>query len=303
MARSSTTPPNDYGAVAVIDGKNLKVTPFRLANVPPPMALHEVEVSHNVVDVAFSADCSLVAVLHTHGIALYVWKITPSVSLDLTLTARVTFKKENSVPSIAQQICFGNGNIVSILQFEDGTEPVVRNYGFNDDSGRMEDKSLPMGTMKPALMVGSYVSEGQCQSFAQALNGDLFALAATATSLTASKIPPILPQLEITEYNGEQIAFGLSANGHLYADSKVLVKNCTSFILTPAHLIFTTTTHFLKFVHMTSVQGKYQIRHSPDYLILIPQQILKYQQMIPRRMKGAAVLSVELALSHQCQHY
>jgi len=69
------------------------------------------------------------------------------------------------------------------------------------------------------------------------------------------KFPIFLPWVEIVRLGNETIAFGLSANGHLYANSRLLVKNCTSFLLTPAHLIFTTTTHLLKFVHITSVAG------------------------------------------------
>lgn len=39
----------------------------------------------------------------------------------------------------------------------------------------------------------------------------------------------------------------------LYANGRLLAKNCTSFKVTPAHLVFTTTQHLLKFVHLASV--------------------------------------------------
>ena len=55
------------------------------------------------------------------------------------------------------------------------------------------------------------------------------------------------------------IAFGLTSNGSLYANTRRLAKDCTSFLVTPAHLIFTTSQHLLKFVHMTNVEGE----HSP----------------------------------------
>ena len=51
------------------------------------------------------------------------------------------------------------------------------------------------------------------------------------------------------------IAFGLTPNGSLYANSRRLAKDCTSFLVTPAHLIFTTTQYLLKFVHMDQVEG------------------------------------------------
>lgn len=52
------------------------------------------------------------------------------------------------------------------------------------------------------------------------------------------------------------MAFGLTRSGILYANERVLLRNCTSFVVTPAHLILTTTQHLLKFVHLTRLNGK-----------------------------------------------
>lgn len=51
----------------------------------------------------------------------------------------------------------------------------------------------------------------------------------------------------------------MTRTGALYANRRLLAKNCTSFILTPAHIIFTTTQHLLKFVHITNVEGMKQV--------------------------------------------
>lgn len=52
------------------------------------------------------------------------------------------------------------------------------------------------------------------------------------------------------------IVFGLSTKGSLYANDRLLTRNCTSFLVTSAHLIFTTTQHLLKFVHIADVEGR-----------------------------------------------
>lgn len=49
----------------------------------------------------------------------------------------------------------------------------------------------------------------------------------------------------------------ISDNGSLFADQRLLARNCTSFLVTPAHLIFTTGQHLLKFVHMAPVEGEH----------------------------------------------
>ena len=54
----------------------------------------------------------------------------------------------------------------------------------------------------------------------------------------------------------QSIAFGLTRNGALYANLRRVAKDCTSFLVTPTHLIFTTSQHLLKFVHMATVDGK-----------------------------------------------
>jgi elongator complex protein 1 len=87
-AVGSTAPPNDYGMVASIDGCELRVltstrvklifsqvsmklTPLRLANVPPPMALHTVVLERPALDVAVSKSGSRLAVLSDNDLAVY----------------------------------------------------------------------------------------------------------------------------------------------------------------------------------------------------------------------------------------
>ncbi|KAI9715988.1 MAG: hypothetical protein M1812_005622 [Candelaria pacifica] len=70
--------------------------------------------------------------------------------------------------------------------------------------------------------------------------------------------------MEVIHYNDEPIAFGLSRSGHLYANKRLLVKNCTSFLVTAAHLIITTTQHLLKLIHITSVEDDLQLTELPE---------------------------------------
>jgi elongator complex protein 1 len=90
--------------VAVIDGQSIKVTLFRTANIPPPMALHELSVQSNVIDVAFNAAASLIAVLHQQGISIFESKGVEASSESPSLTGRVSFDKTESRDSVYQQI-------------------------------------------------------------------------------------------------------------------------------------------------------------------------------------------------------
>ncbi|CAK7274901.1 Putative elongator complex protein 1 [Sporothrix epigloea] len=136
-ARGSLTPPHDHGSVAVIDGRTIKLTPLRAANMPPPMSLFELPISLPAVDVAFAPQDDVIAVLTSFGLELFTW---------------------------------------------------------------------------------SWSSPGKRPSKPTAL---------------------------------AHLAIGLSRSGHLYANERQLAKNCTSYIVTDDHLVFTTSNHLLKFVHLS----------------------------------------------------
>lgn len=47
----------------------------------------------------------------------------------------------------------------------------------------------------------------------------------------------------------------MTGTGSLYANKQLLAKNCTSFLLTTSHVLFTTSQHLLKFVHLENIDG------------------------------------------------
>lgn len=51
--------------------------------------------------------------------------------------------------------------------------------------------------------------------------------------------------------------FSLSRKGELVANGKLLTRGCTSFATTDAHLVFTTSQHLLKFVHLNASDGMF----------------------------------------------
>lgn len=254
-AKGSTSPPHDSGVVAVLDGLIVKLTPFKTANIPPPMALHEFEVSSNTIDVAFNSNASLIAVLHHEGLSLFEWKSVSAASLAPTLTGKVTFQKVESQIGNYQQITFGVKNQIIALQREDHGER-IGHFGFDEDTGRLEELDFKKAPVSEIASISSFSQDGSSHPFAQGRAGDLHSLVFGETTLAHCSSNTYLPWAEVVPYGEDHIAFGMSTNGHLYANSRLLVKNCTSFLVTPAHLILTTTTHLLKFIHITDVHGK-----------------------------------------------
>lgn len=178
VCASPILPPLDYGVVAVIDGKILKITPLRQANIPPPMCLYEVTMAGNANDVlvtlkdtqdeAPTEPVFRIRVLHLKRISTYILDIK-TMQPPLKIEIAEDSGRENTVP---------NGQAIS-------------------------DKEWPLSFESRSLGV-------DC---------DLFRL---------------------------------TENGHILANGRVLAKGCTSYLVTPSHLIFTTSQHLLKFVHIVA---------------------------------------------------
>ena len=195
VSGSRPIPPHDYGIVAVIDGKQLKLTPLRFANIPPPMAFCELNMDSNVNEVMinFSDDnmlSVLFAVYFSNGeTSVYEWSMEAKGQEHLAL-------------------CESSKSLL-----------------------RIDPQHRALECKLPTVEAIHWREEAQGHKIGL-LNGD-------------------------KALYGAKIMFSLSENGSLFAQERRLVKNCTSFLVTPAHLIFTTSQHLLKFVHLgAGVDGK-----------------------------------------------
>jgi elongator complex protein 1 len=246
-ARGSLTPPHDYGAVAVIDGQTLEVTPFRTANIPPPMAMFELDAVSSVIDVAFAQDNSSLAVLHHQGVDWYSWETKGARSLPPRLVGKSTFSMEGDD-------LFEKTPLQVTISAQDA-QVLVHSFG-KDRAQKLTIATHPSssyGSWTETVVdfgVSSLVAYKDGQTVVLTRRGQLTDLSQQQifADFQISGTPP--PSADIIEYGEETLAFGLLKNGHLLVNSERLVKNCTSYLVTPSHLIFTTSNHLLKFVHL-----------------------------------------------------
>ncbi|KAB2574301.1 Cytochrome c oxidase subunit VIIc [Lasiodiplodia theobromae] len=247
VAGSSAVQPNDFGTVAVIDGRTLKVTPLRLANVPPPMALHEVLLEGNAVDVAINSSSTLIAVLHESEVCVYRYNISSKEAQDPILETRCTLEDSAAKP---RQVTFrGDSEIFVLLDNEDIGESIVCYKTLDHEGFTMIPLDSPrIHTAMASVDYSKFCTMDEGGSVS-CIDSDVL-----DGPSPISKFPVRPAWIEVVSHDDEDIAFGLTANGSLYANSRLLVKNCTSFRVTPAHLVFTTTQHLLKFVHLAPVE-------------------------------------------------
>lgn len=243
-ARGSCEQPNDSGAVAVVDGTNVKFTPFRTANVPPPMAFCDIEVASSAIDVAFGHRNGSLAILHHSGVDLY------EIPCNNGRVARPKLSRKLPLPLPSAEYAMP----LRIVATSTGYRVIV----YQDDktinafiSAGMDSIELVPDSLTPLLSTATYDGMSSVEGYGQDTSGKLYSIDATLNQPLGIQFPSMLPSFEIYKpTDGNVMAFGLSRTGHLYANSKQLAKNCTSFIVTPHHLIFTTSNHFVKYVHL-----------------------------------------------------
>ncbi|KAH1989616.1 hypothetical protein KXV33_008924 [Aspergillus fumigatus] len=258
VSHGSTFAPHDVGAVAVIDGKTLKLTPLKLSGVPPPMAHNDVPVDSNVVDVAFSKSGTRIAVLMKDCFSIYMWSLktrpVPSPILESS------HPLPDNLDNRPRQIAFLNENEVYILRNSGPNSTCIQKTTLETRSTTTVYQTTDSGqilTIFPAvghealwfshvpqpgrpiaycILKASPEEDVQVDSWDQSPAVDTHWARAVHLS------------------DDERILISLSRTGALYANNQLLAKNCTSFLVTQAHILFTTSQHLLKFVHLTKAE-------------------------------------------------
>ena len=254
---------------------------MRLSNVPPPMALHEIALESNAIDVTVTVDhrdirVILIGVLHCGGVSLYEWPVTSMIHQPPSHKWTANPMSDGGLPTLMYiQGAFGARNSLQICllllshDMESSIVSVLTSGGHV--LGKLSSHSRVIEgivTNGPCTNSGTYIVAEKNKNLAgedmerdiSRLNDDI--------EIGLKLAPPIVGRADAIRYAGtldapfdeapahEEIIFSLSENGSLFANERRLARNCTSFLVTPAHLIFTTSQHLLKFAHMAkSTEG------------------------------------------------
>ncbi|KAK1143080.1 putative elongator complex protein 1 [Aspergillus melleus] len=272
VGHSSTVAPGDVGAVAVIDGRTLKLTPLRLSGVPPPLAHNELALDSNVIDVAFSKSTTRIAVLTEDSFSIYMWSFkTRPVATPILESSYPLSNTPNSRP---RQIAFVNETEVYILKSSgpnstdiERTTLETRVTGVVYQAADSEQVVSILPSLSQDTLWFSHVNKpGQpiTYSYIITISPDEIDIVPFTSSPTADTYWAKAAQISEDEVISavsvnpdkyanfpKHVLVSLTRTGALYANKTLLAKNCTSFLTTQAHIVFTTSQHLLKFVHLT----------------------------------------------------
>ena len=263
---------------------------MRLANVPPPMAQHEIEINSNIIDVAITIHSkprpkAVIGVLHHRGYSQFEWSLLSMVQKppicmftnDFWSTDTDTIT--NKVNLYLQISFSGNASLLFSKNMDNSSFTVTGEDGGHMGQLTLHEKDIE-GMIRNSLISKSrtYVvvdhnGTRNSEELEERIQGfDSFGVAGIELALSPfsiQRVDIVVCGFEIEHAvsgfaNGiatpstKDIIFSLAENGSLFANERRLARNCTSFITTPAHLIFTTSQHLLKFVHLARVTaGKF----------------------------------------------
>ena len=241
------------------------------------MALKELKVNKNIVDVALlDNDAGLVeiAILQQNAINVFHWALdrqpisSPLLSAsydDICLPEGLCFQPYTMK---FHQIAFLSTEYVLVL----GTDPTgssIFEFGIHEGSIQPLEvfrksfvkEILSMPWFEPAVafswlhdnrvvpIEGNPHTDWGPDAISHLPNRtDLVSLSANMDSTLSGDQEPLS--------NPSFMTFALTKSGHLYANDTCLARDCTSFIHTSSHLIFTTSQHLLKFVHQREPKGE-----------------------------------------------
>lgn len=282
VARGSTVPPYDHGIVAVIDGKELKLTPLKQARVPPPMSFCDVSFGHCIVDCAISQHAQRIAVLTTQTVELCQWttKSTTSGELRFTPTVRPHSiplpSAEGSSKGFRYTQVVQKGWEVFVLAPAHGDDPShCLRLSWSEDSEASSFEKISLPPRSDNLLVDTSYESLFCTDPSQ--NATLLVpespradpirlhgshADSSLFSISDGQSSPSNGETSVHPSRYQKVSHTLK--GNLYINDSLLVRECTSYILTQAHLIFTTSQHFLKFVHLTSPSNMQVPSNSPE---------------------------------------
>ena len=250
------------------------------------MALYELSLKSNVVDVTIlepnsGSTQARIAILMSTDIAIYSWDIKgkPAQRPILLASQTISGLKNIEFPiysdCVNQQIAFSDNGSIQLLQScEAGS--IVRTYSFQDESLIL----IKSTSYSPIMGMIRSVSTIDRVPYLFLSSGEVVLDPTITASLAENEIPSktVLASFPLSTYKVEvvdianhnlvsselfvdkpsvpgrtHIAFGLTSNGALFANERCLTKDCTSFLLTSSHLIYTSIQHLLKFVHLAPV--------------------------------------------------
>ncbi|KAJ2403251.1 putative elongator complex protein 1 [Coemansia sp. RSA 2559] len=237
------------GAACVVDGTQLLYTPFSYSNVPPPMALYTVDTPLPAAHLAFAAFGSgndfAVLLADRRTVLFYECKHAKTVREGESPkeVARISVPGDISVRQIAwpargKLVCLGvsggRGEMLSVVEIGSSGDVAVRKQ---------------LAVERSVLICAAPHAGGAV--LVEDITGNVSVLDRETDELSAvSRLPAMCPDIDAVSDVGNPAitVVGRSERNQLFANDHLVSSACSSFYLRKDLLVFTTTTHLVRFI-------------------------------------------------------
>ncbi|KAJ1724334.1 putative elongator complex protein 1 [Coemansia erecta] len=233
-------------AACVVDGDKLLYTPFAVANVPPPMALHTLSTGIPATHLAFSAfgsgnDFAVLlsdrrtVILHESASASNVSQMSAPVERLRVMISSGSNVRQICWPKRDTIVALG-GDSISVLDVDTGT---TESYPIADLMLDTCDLTTLVTAPHAALVI------------VQDSRGQVYSLDVDSVPIGLQPIvqlPAPCVEIDAVAVDGMPVVVGRTDRNQLFANNHLISSVCSSFYLRRDMLIFTTTTHFARFV-------------------------------------------------------
>ncbi|SCV05940.1 LANO_0H18536g1_1 [Lachancea nothofagi CBS 11611] len=266
LALGPTLGPCDSGTVLVIDGCTLNISPLGIANVPPPMYYRDFEAPDAVLDAATSLSNELYIVTTKEELILAGVPSLEDMKRGLHPCTSSSIPKSLFATEYdnLRQVAFINDNVVGVLLDANNLSRIAL-----IDVTDVQQPSLLsiVETMNKVVLLRSGFEYNYMVY--ETKDSRVFQLDQEGQITEIVKFPQLVRDIRVKRLenstganasgiieDSELVAFGLAANGKLYANDVLLTSTVTSMEITDKFLMFTTAQHNLQFVHLNSTNFK-----------------------------------------------
>ncbi|GAB7361454.1 hypothetical protein MBLNU230_g1510t1 [Neophaeotheca triangularis] len=245
----SLLPPSDHGLTAAIDGKQLKITALRNANIPPPYAQETLEMEQPALHAAMNKSGGIIAVLHARSISLYRCGVVQKPSNGSEFVAKCELE---ALEASFRQVAFcGDDTLVVLGSVASSPGSILTMFGVDGSLRRQISLERTMTTITHRTDHDRICYEDD--------KGAVYELEPSfdASPAMLATLPTACPTIAVWQREDHSIVFGHTSSGVLHirsadATQSLKISGVTSFRVTSEHLVYTTSQHLLKFVHLQS---------------------------------------------------
>ncbi|KAG0241352.1 IKI3 family-domain-containing protein [Mortierella sp. GBAus27b] len=290
--------PENVGTVAVIDGTNLMITPFRVMNVPPPMAAFTLTIPYAAQHVSFSTSHhgdDMAVLLADQRVAFF--EIADKTTRPLPEPRLLGTIQLAEVPSVLiRQIAWVRADTLIGLQYDSDVSAdliVVVKLAFDGESKApsiVSRTDIPLEGLYQRL----YFNQTYGDILLQQANGNLVTVELKEDEepklgkwMHVESLPEGCLWMSTTRIGTGNVAYqeeaviGLARNNRLYVNERLISSETTSYCLHNHFLIFTTATHSARFLPLEVSFSDFKI---------VDNSMLPYDESIRRVERGSKIV-------------